>query len=138
MSELLFTKRFAARAENLKRLRQWVKEVSLTQGLTESRVQQIIIGVNEACMNIIKHAYKNTAGDIILNISKDNDSINYQLTDFAQPMDCAKIKSRRLDDLRPGGLGVYFIENVMDEVEYVPGDGENGNRVCMRVKINKD
>ena len=138
MSELLFTKRFAARAENLKRLRKWVKDVSLSQGLTESRIEQIIIGVNEACMNIIKHAYKNNGGDIILDISKDSDSINYQLTDFAQPMDCEKIKSRRLDDIRPGGLGVYFIEHVMDEVKYIPGDGQSGNRVSMRVKINKD
>jgi len=136
MREHLFTKRFYAATENLRQLRDWVREISLAQGMSEPRVEQVIIGVNEACMNIIEHAYIETGGDIVLDITRDHDSIIYELTDFAQPMDCAKIKSRKLEDIRPGGLGVYFIQEIMDEVEYIPGDGNTGNRVSMRVKIN--
>lgn len=133
MRESLFSQRFAAKSENLRQLREWVRDISLAQGVSEQRTKQAIIGVNEACMNIIEHAYKHAAGDIILDISKDQDSIIYELTDFAQPMDCAKIKSRKLEDIRPGGLGVYFIQEVMDEVEYIPGAAGTGNRICMRV-----
>lgn len=138
MRERLFTKRFQALTENLRLLRDWVRETSLAQGISEKRADQVVIGVNEACMNIIEHAYKNTAGDIILDISREQDSLIYELTDFAQPMDCAKIKSRKLDDIRPGGLGVYFIQEVMDEVEYLPGKNGNGNKICMRVRMKKE
>ena len=137
MRESLFTQRFLAKTENLRQLREWVRDISLAHGMSEQRTEQVIIGVNEACMNIIEHAYKSYAGDIVLDISKDKDSIIYELIDFAQPMDCAKIKSRKLEDIRPGGLGVYFIQEVMDEVEYIPGEAGKGNRICMRVKIIK-
>ena len=137
MRESLFKQRFLAKTENLRQLRDWVRDITVAQGMSEQRTEQVMIGVNEACMNIIEHAYKNYAGDIILDISKDQDSLIYELIDFAQPMDCAKIKSRKLEDIRPGGLGVYFIQEVMDEVEYFPGEAGNGNRICMRVKIIK-
>ena len=135
MSELLFTQRFSAKTEQLKQLREWVREISLAQCINETRVEQIIIGVNEACMNIIEHAYHHGEGDILLDIKKDQNTVIYELTDYAEPMDCAKIKSRKLDEIRPGGLGVYFIHEIMDEVDYLPGDGSHGNKISMRVKI---
>ena len=135
MSEHLFKRRFQASTAQLKQLREWVREVSLAQGMPGSRVEQVIIGVNEACMNIIEHAYQHEDGEIVLEIDRDRDNLVYELTDFAQPMDCAKIKSRKLDEIRPGGLGVHFIQEVMDKVEYVASDGTRGNKIYMRVKI---
>ena len=135
MSELLLKQRFQADTTQLRRLREWVREVSLAQGMHESRVDEVIIGVNEACMNIIEHAYHYQEGEIILEICKDNSDMVYELTDFAQPMDCAKIKSRKLNEIRPGGLGVYFIHELMDKVDYLAGDGTRGNKISMRVKI---
>lgn len=135
MSKLILTQRFSARTKQLKQLREWVREISLAEGMSEARVEQVIIGVNEACMNIIEHAYQHTEGDILFEIKRERNFIVYELTDYAQPMDCAKIKSRKLDELRPGGLGVYFIHEVMDEVFYFPGSESNGNKISMRVKI---
>jgi len=135
MSNQLLKQRFQAKTEKLRELREWVREVSLAQGMAESRVEQVVIGVNEACMNIIEHAYHHAQGEVILEVRKDQDSVIYELTDFAQPMDCAKIKSRKLDEIRPGGLGVHFIHEVMDNVEYVAGDEIRGNKISMRVKI---
>lgn len=135
MSEQLLKQRFQAKTAQLRQLREWVREVSLAQGMAESRVEQVVIGVNEACMNIIEHAYQHAQGEVILEVRKDQDSVIYELTDFAQPMDCAKIKSRKLDEIRPGGLGVHFIQEVMDKVKYVAGDGARGNKISMRVKI---
>ena len=135
MSNLVFKQRFHAKSAQLRQLREWVRDVSLAQGMAEARVEQVVIGVNEACMNIIEHAYQHKIGDIILEIYRDQDSMVYELTDFAQPMDCAKIKSRKLDEIRPGGLGVHFIQEVMDKVEYVASDGSRGNKISMWVKI---
>ena len=135
MSELLLRQRFQAKTEQLRQLREWVRDVSISQGIAEARVEQIIIGVNEAGMNIIEHAYQHAQGEIILEVYRNQDTLVFELTDFAPPMDCAKIKSRKLDEIRPGGLGVHFIQEVMDQVDYIAGDGIRGNKISMRVKI---
>jgi len=50
-----------------------------------------------------------------------------RLTDFAAPVDAAKIRARDLDDLRPGGLGVHFIRSLTDDCAWVPPPPGAGN-----------
>jgi len=136
MQRHLLHQRFAAQSEQLRQVREWVRETALASGMNEERTGRIVIGVNEACMNIITHAYGDTQGDIILDIIQDDAQLKIQLTDFARTVDCSTIKSRDLDDIRPGGLGVHFIHEVMDDVSYLPGKNGKGNIVIMKVSIN--
>ena len=78
MSEQLLTKKFPASSDRLKELRELVRDISLAQGMAEAQVERVIIGVNEACMNIIEHAYKKQPGDIIIEIQRDRNSIIYE------------------------------------------------------------
>jgi len=134
MQRLLLHKRFAAHSEHLRQVREWVRDTALSCGISEERAARIVIGVNEACMNIITHAYGTQPGDIELDISQQDAQLVIQLTDFASTVDCSKIKSRDLEDIRPGGLGVHFIQEIMDEVEYRPRSQGDGNIVVMKVK----
>jgi anti-sigma regulatory factor (Ser/Thr protein kinase) len=134
MQRQLLHKRFAALSEQLRQVREWVRDTALSCGISEEHAARIVIGVNEACMNIITHAYGAEPGDIELDISLQDAQLVIQLTDFARTVDCSKIKSRDLDDIRPGGLGVHFIQEVMDEVEYRPRTQGDGNIVVMKVK----
>lgn len=131
MSELLFQKRFNADSQQLKHLREFVRECAAHAGFTPERVEQLVIGVNEACMNIIEHGYQRQGGEILFEVFSDQEYLVFQLTDFACTVDCSTIKSRELDDIRPGGLGVHFIHEVMDKVEYLPGAGGRGNIIRM-------
>lgn len=135
MRRHLFHQRFAAQSEQLKQVREWVRDTAVTNGMSEERADRVVIGVNEACMNIITHAYRDMQGDIELDITEDDSLLIFQLTDFAKTVDCSKIKSRALDDIRPGGLGVHFINEVMDEVSYLPGANGSGNMIIMKVSI---
>lgn len=135
MQRHLLHQRFAAQSDQLKQVREWVRETVLANGISEERAGRIVIGVNEACMNIIEHAYKHKAGEIVLDILQDDMQMVFELTDFAETVDCSKIKSRNLDDIRPGGLGVHFITEVMDEVTYLPGKTGTGNVIRMKVRI---
>jgi len=137
MERLLLNRRFPAKTSQLKQLRDWVREIILQNGLSNERADKVIIGVNEACMNIIEHAYCSNNGEIILDILQENNSLIFILTDFAPTVDCSVIKSRELEDIRPGGLGVHFITEIMDEVEYLPGSSGLGNAIKMRININK-
>ncbi|MGD8925472.1 MAG: ATP-binding protein [Thioalkalispiraceae bacterium] len=135
MTRTLLTKKFQAQTEQLHHLRRWVRVSAETAGLDENQVEKIVIGVNEACMNIIEHAYKKSPGEVIFEVRQEPGQVVFQLTDFAEPIDCDKIKPRALDDIRPGGLGVHFIQQVMDSVEYLPGGAGVGNVIKMVIKI---
>lgn len=135
MQRQLLHQRFAAQSEQLRQVREWVRETAMACGMNEERAGRIVIGVNEACMNIITHAYLDTHGDIVLDIMQDDAHLIIQLTDFAKTVDCSTFKSRDLDDIRPGGLGVHFIHQVMDEVTYLPGVNGTGNIIIMRTSI---
>lgn len=130
------TLQFHARPEYLKLMRCSVKEAALLLQVAPALVEKIVIAVNEACMNIIQHAYNDDSeGEIILEIINNQPHLEFHLTDFADTIDASKIRPRELDDIRPGGLGTHFINELMDEVEYtVPASG-SGNLLIMRIKI---
>jgi anti-sigma regulatory factor (Ser/Thr protein kinase) len=75
--------------------------------------------VDEACSNIIKHAY---AGDhtktITITITDATDRFTVRLRDYGRKTDAAKIAPRDLEDIRPGGLGTLFIKAAFDAVTY--------------------
>ncbi len=85
--------------------------------------------VDEACSNVIKHAY---AGDpnqqigVILRISPE--AFEVIIEDSGLKTDVASIKGRGLDEIRPGGLGVHLIKRACDVVEF-DEKKKKGNRL---------
>jgi len=128
--------RFPADPAMLRQVREQVRSASLACGCCEKTVAELVIAINEACMNIIQHAYKgDCSGEIILEILNNGGELEFQLRDFAAPVDLARIKPRDLDDLRPGGLGTHFIHEIMDDCVY--GHlGDRGNYLRMKKKIS--
>ena len=117
-------------AESLKLIRRAIESASGNCGLGKDTIQDVVLAVDEACQNVIRHAYGGVNdGNIILNISRNAQSLIIEIRDFAQRVDLQKVRPRDLDDLRPGGLGTHFIKEVMDEVEFkVPNDGLEDNK----------
>jgi anti-sigma regulatory factor (Ser/Thr protein kinase) len=77
------------------------------------------LAVDEACTNIIRHAYDGDHDQRIeVQIRMHPNRIEVKLRDYGRKPDPAKIKPRELHDIRPGGLGVHFIRTIMDEVVY--------------------
>jgi len=88
-------------------------------------------------MNIMQHAYKgDKSGEIILEIQKDSGDLQVVLTDFAEPVDPEGIRPRDLEDVKPGGLGTFFIQEIMDDCTYGHLENSAGNYLKMRKKIN--
>ena len=74
---------------------------------------------------------------LILQILQSGDTLIFRLRDFAPPVDREKVKPRDLEDIRPGGLGVHFIGNIMDAMRFVdPPDGR-GNLLEMRKTLGQ-
>src|SRR5690606_36829693 len=118
-------------------IRELVKRAAELAGCNTDLSDRLVIALNEACMNVIEHAYKgDDSGEIILEIHNNGGSLLFRLQDFADPVDLDSVKPRDLDDLRPGGLGTHFIRELMDECHMGHLQGGKGNYLEMRKKIS--
>jgi len=135
-AESLLEMRFLADPVLLKTVRARVHEVLAAAGYGAQVISEIVIAVNEACMNIMQHAYQgDTSGEIILEILDNEKQLVIELHDFGSQVDSACMQPRSLDDLRPGGLGTHFMRSLMDQCDYAC-EGQKGNRLRMTRSID--
>jgi sigma-B regulation protein RsbU (phosphoserine phosphatase) len=127
---------FLADPRFLRLVRDQVKGAAEEIGLAAKTGSEIVMAVNEACMNIMQHGYKgDLRGEIILEMHASRSEIEVHLKDFAPPADPAYIHPRDLNDIRPGGLGTFFMREMMDDCSYGQLDGACGNHLRMRKRI---
>jgi len=143
--ESLLRLEFPSKADRLKLVRAAVGKTSQLCGLSGDAVHDVVIAVDEAIQNIIRHAYGGAEdGAVELEIVRKPSAngtepgggeIIILLRDYAEPVDVSKIKPRDLKDVRPGGLGTHFIREVMDAVDFMipPKDGGNLLRMVKRL-----
>ena len=135
--EKLFEIQFPAKAERLCLIRALVKETTESIGCDKELSEKLVIAVNEACMNIIQHAYKgDESGAIFFEMLNNGKELHFRLVDHAQPIDLDSVKPRDLNDVRPGGLGTHFIAEIMDEYDIGHLDEGQGNYLNMKKNIH--
>lgn len=118
--------RVPAKADRLKVIRAGTEQAAAFCEATEAWTVDLVMAVDEACQNVIRHAYSgwDQPGDIVVDFIRDSGRLIVHLMDFADPVDQSKIQSRDLDEVRPGGLGVHLIKSVTDEAIFVdPPEG---------------
>ena len=119
--------RIESRPERLRLVRAVVHSAMELVGADPEVTECVVLAVNEACANVIRHAYgPEQAGEIVLEILNNRDEIRFRLMDFAPPVDRSRVCSPAPGPLRPGGLGVHLIHQIMDEAGFVeppPGVG---------------
>ena len=129
--------RFPAIPDRLKLVRAAVSEAAASCGCTEQCRDDIVMAVDEACQNVIRHAYEgDPKGEIILDVRRQDEHMVFHLTDFATPVNEKKVRPRPLEDVRPGGLGTHFINECMDEAAFRPPPSGAGNLLRMVKKIS--
>jgi anti-sigma regulatory factor (Ser/Thr protein kinase) len=125
---LLLDQSFPASTEVLSEVRSCVRDACLrARGDNKSGdksgdecCEQMVLAINEACMNIIQHGYGFADGKrFTLRVGVDDGVLLALLLDNGQPASDADLRPRELDELRPGGLGVHFMRELMDGVAYV-------------------
>ena len=100
-------------------IRSAVYPLVIEAGFPKKEARRIVLAVNEACSNIIKYAYEGDTTKLIhLRVSFDQQRLLMELTDTGRKPDVSKIVPRKLDEIRPGGLGTHFIGAVFDSVSY--------------------
>jgi sigma-B regulation protein RsbU (phosphoserine phosphatase) len=123
-------------ASELKSIRDGLGAALTAQACDDAFVKDVVLVVDEACQNVIRHAYKDVDdGEMAINLRRKDESLIILLRDFAKTVDPATIVPRDLEDIRPGGLGTHFINEVMDEVTFLPPPGGYGNLLRLVKRI---
>jgi serine/threonine-protein kinase RsbW len=117
------TKTIPSSTRYLDDVRQFVVRYAQHAHLTEDVVEQFKIAVDEACTNVIEHAYKGRENhEVDITIIIDPDRFTVRIRDEGEPFDQSNYHKPNLKELarerRKGGLGVHIIRSLMDQVEY--------------------
>ena len=117
-------KSFSATFDNLKNIRSMLVDFLNNHKLQVKEIKEIELGTDEAVTNIIKHSYKeeNKKNIIQVELEISENKVIIHLYDNGTPVNEEKIKPRELSDVKPGGLGTYFINKIMDEVRWKKSD----------------
>ncbi len=135
--ERLLSISIPSQPDRLRLVRAAVAEAARASGCGEACTRDIVLAVDEACQNIIRHAYRGDPSmDICLHVCRSKERLVLDIVDFAKPVDKSRIRPRDLDDIRPGGLGTHFIQACMDTTEFPPPPEGAGNLLRMVKKIS--
>lgn len=106
-------------------VRALVGKVSEKLGFDPGERNKLVLAVDEACTNVIRHAYGNNfVGRIVLTFLLKRDQLEIRIRDFGKAADPATFQPRKLDEVRPGGLGIHFIRSAVDHLQYeTPPEG---------------
>jgi len=108
---------------NVATVRTAVVKAARRMGFAEPDVAAMALAVDEAIANVIRHGYEGRPGEPIeVTIEgvyrDDNCGLQVTICDRGRQVDPTTIAGRKLEDVRPGGLGTHIIKTICDEVEY--------------------
>lgn len=128
-----------SRTENLSLIRDFISGKASAAGIASESIENIMLAVDEACTNIIKHAYKSfPEGKITIKIDYNPDKFIIEIFDHGSTFNPDKVPDPDLQKYyrngRVGGLGMYLMKTLMDDVEYVSVPGKY-NKVLLSKNI---
>ena len=120
------TREFIVNSASLKEVRSFSREVFEKIKINQDLKDELVLAIAEAAQNIVKHAYKDIETnddkmEIKISLGK-NDELEIGFFDKGKPVDGAKVRHRNIDDVKPGGLGTFFIQQIMDAVVFREGE----------------
>ncbi len=119
---ILFNIKLPAKLENLGRWREAVSECAREQGLDKKKIGKIELALEEALVNICKYSYPDEPGDAEVNCKQDNGRFIIEIVDSGIPFDMTSLPSPPLtssiETRKIGGLGIFLIKKMVDEVKY--------------------
>jgi serine/threonine-protein kinase RsbW len=124
------TKSFPGQYESLASIGDFVRKIAQEAGFESFAVYSIEMAVDEACSNIIEHAYGGEGkGDIHCTCSVTEDAFKVVIRDRGKPFDPSSVPSPNLskdiDERQAHGLGLHFIRKWMDDVQFLSEGPEN-------------
>ena len=115
------SKDFLVHSGSLKEVRTFSRDVFDKLNLNKDLKDELVLAIAEAAQNIVKHAYKgveDTKDHMQIKISMKDNQLEIGFYDKGKPVVSENIQHRKLDDIKPGWLGTYFIKQIMDDAVF--------------------
>tara|TARA_B100001057_G_scaffold114272_1_gene112662 strand:+ start:393 stop:803 length:411 start_codon:yes stop_codon:yes gene_type:complete len=111
-------KEFPIHSSSLKNIRNFARGLFEKVEELDNYKEELVLALAEAAQNIVKHAYKGqtSSDDMRILITYENKNLQIELFDKGEAAIPENIKPRNLDDIKEGGLGTFFIGQIMDQV----------------------
>lgn len=126
------------RLENLSVISDFISKAMRQIDVKDESIAEVQLAVDEACSNVILYAYSGQKGIVKLVLELVGDDLVVTIKDRGKPFDPTSVPppdlEAGLEGRRIGGLGMYFMRKVMDEVSY-SFDAEDGNKLTMRKQL---
>lgn len=123
----------AAKVENLPQLLDFFERKAVHAGMSEARITRVTIALEEAFVNVCRYAYPGGEGEARLSCRVEGGSLVIELADSGQPFDPLSLPDpdlgANLEQRKIGGLGIFCIRNLADEVN----TRREGNRNILRM-----
>ena len=115
---------FVVSSSSLKEVRSFSRDVFQKVNINQELKDELVLAIAEAAQNIVKHAYQgeDTDDKMEIKISLEKGQLEIGFFDKGRPVEKDKIRHRRIDDIKPGGLGTFFIQQIMDAVVFKEGE----------------
>ena len=109
--------------DNLAEIRSFIKSSAESTGFSKQTIDKIILAVDEACTNIIKHAYNFSPDrEIFIKVNKEKTKFIISIIDEGRKFNPTLVPEPNLTEYhkqrKVGGLGMYLMKKLMDEVHY--------------------
>jgi serine/threonine-protein kinase RsbW len=132
------SKDFVVDSSNLKEVRTFSRNVFEKINLPQEQKDELVLAIAEAAQNIVKHAYKGveeTTDTMQIKISLKDGDLEIGFFDKGKPVVPQNIQHRKLDDIKPGGLGTFFIKQIMDAAVFKKDQKGWVNHLILTKKI---
>ena len=131
-------KDFLVHSSSLKDVRSFSRDVFDKFNLSQDLKDELVLAIAEAAQNIVKHAYQgeDTDDKMEIKISLEKGHLEIGFFDKGRPVEKDKIRHRKIDDIKPGGLGTFFIQQIMDAVVFKEGEKPWINHLILSKNLN--
>ena len=129
---------FQVNSASLKDVRSFSRDVFDKLELNQDLKDELVLAIAEAAQNIVKHAYKDVEDNtdkMEITISLKDQELEIGFFDKGRPVDQNNVRHRKIDDVKPGGLGTFFIQQIMDAVVFKEGEKPWINHLILTKKI---
>jgi len=125
--------------ENLSMIRDFVGSIGERAGFTKGELVKLELAVDEACANVIEHAYgSDTTREVTVKATIDPDAVQIRIVDTGRGFDPTTVKDADVDSLiqrrQGGGLGMRLIRTLMDNVHYEIGPGQKNELTMTKLR----
>ena len=132
------SKDFLVSSASLKEVRTFSREVFEKINIQQEQKDELVLAIAEAAQNIVKHGYKDiesTTDKMQIRISLKSGELEIGFFDKGKAVVPENVQHRKLDDIKPGGLGTFFIKQIMDAAVFKKDQKGWVNHLILTKKI---